>query len=853
MSDDHAAGAARRPWWTISGLLERTRAYRNGVRGVMRVIGEMRAPFIASLLGVIAFAMPGQITEVYHLLAEDFEFSDGFTPENLRFAIFLGLLWLTCYILWYIGRTLTLLDLADTGALDQQGATGSIARWAPRLIGAAPAFAAAGGLFYAGAAGSEDADAEGLYAAAAIALLIGLMRIWLSWRRTRGGREMADRRSEFWFSAWTRLTFGAALIGFVFYLFTNPIAVLQILGPLSIICIFLIALAYGLAWLTYVNDSTGIPALGLLVGAALLFSALDWNDNHYVRQLPPASQDFADGSETMSFEEAEEMVRLASARASISTAFDAWLAARPTRDAYVEAGKQYPVYVVAAQGGGLYAAHQSATFLARLQDACPSFADHVFAISGVSGGSVGATVFTALAKAADERERNGVSPALGDDDAGPDRPDDVDLAACVEQAADHDQIEPKVKAIFERDFLTPLLSATLFGDFTARFSPEPIPQLSRALALEQAFEAAWRDVEPEAPELIETGLLNYWRPDGSAPVLLLNSTEVDTGLRVVISPIQDLGAGLRSYAEVAKPDEFGQVPDLRLSTAMVLSARFPYITPAGSLDVVQQLADGGVTVRKARLVDGAYFENSGIDTATDVLENLRQVLRERRRAISRARQRGEAIPNDAAIDADIRLIVFDLTSSNAEEPSYALSELLTPIQAILNARTSRSELAQLRARRALFADCRYLLGPDDSSFGDPREQCLKRDLSKSRVWSVSLDADAYEFALGWILSSSTLRQIERQLGTPAACKVDDARELRQAEQELNARYGEKDAQRQEAAAARREAEGREVDEAEPVVDSIAVHNSCIGEFIVRQLEGDGANLRRSRTAQSTAQ
>ena len=58
--------------------------------------------------------------------------------------------------------------------------------------------------------------------------------------------------------------------------------------------------------------------------------------------------------------------------------------------------RPYPVFIVAAPGGGIRAAYWTAGVLAALQDADRGFARHVLAISGVSGGSVGAGIFAAL-------------------------------------------------------------------------------------------------------------------------------------------------------------------------------------------------------------------------------------------------------------------------------------------------------------------------------------------------------------------------------------------------------------------------------------------------------------------------
>ena len=58
-------------------------------------------------------------------------------------------------------------------------------------------------------------------------------------------------------------------------------------------------------------------------------------------------------------------------------------------------------------------------------------------------------------------------------------------------------------------------------------------------------------------------------------------------------------------------------PDVRLSTAALLSARFPIISPAGLL----RGQKGGMG---DRVVDGGYFENAGMTTALDLAEVLKR-------------------------------------------------------------------------------------------------------------------------------------------------------------------------------------------------------------------------------------
>jgi hypothetical protein len=58
-------------------------------------------------------------------------------------------------------------------------------------------------------------------------------------------------------------------------------------------------------------------------------------------------------------------------------------------------------------------------------------------------------------------------------------------------------------------------------------------------------------------------------------------------------------------------------PDIRLSTAALTSARFPIVSPAGVLRVISDAKFGD------RIVDGGYFENSGLTTALDIASALK--------------------------------------------------------------------------------------------------------------------------------------------------------------------------------------------------------------------------------------
>src|SRR6185312_447932 len=99
----------------------------------------------------------------------------------------------------------------------------------------------------------------------------------------------------------------------------------------------------------------------------------------------------------------------------------------------------------------------------------------------------------------------------------------------------------------------------------------------------------------------------------------LNSTEVQTGQRFVQEPFQSLRAPgqVRDVANFAV-FSYGLLPaSIPLSAVFPTSARFTYVSPAGSLTDAVLLKQGKSFTRQ--LVDGGYFENSGTTTIGELL------------------------------------------------------------------------------------------------------------------------------------------------------------------------------------------------------------------------------------------
>lgn len=348
----------------------------------------------------------------------------------------------------------------------------------------------------------------------------------------------------------------------------------------------------------------------------------------------------------------------------LPSAFAAWLKKRMAgRDATGDE-QDFPVFIVAAQGGGYYAAYHSALTLARLQDLCPDFRNQVFAMSGVSGGSLGAAVFAAISD---------------------NIPVDFRQQSCV--ATPSGRYERVVKEFFHQDLLSPLLATFLFIDLPASLLPlpnrllpfHPVPY-NRVNALESSFEDAFdaakevgwsnplrapffsrRDSANATPALILNGTL-VWR---STPFLIgqlyFSGKTLDQSLDRLVSDslkkkledhfqmdmeaiLEDPDKKRYAYEELNKELsedqtrrivggeeyfdslhllEYAPDANLKMSSAVAISARFPYITPTA-------LLSGGVLASQDQMrlgssiqvVDGAYWDNSGLRTALDIISEL---------------------------------------------------------------------------------------------------------------------------------------------------------------------------------------------------------------------------------------
>ncbi len=310
-----------------------------------------------------------------------------------------------------------------------------------------------------------------------------------------------------------------------------------------------------------------------------------------------------------------------------------------------------PPLIVVASGGASRAAFFATTVLGDIMDrsndgaAYNPLRNQLFAISAVSGGSLGAAVFSA---ALHTSEKGGVARTT------PCRPYEAirhDLKAglrlwhvALEKDAHHrlDSYNKRwrdcLQMVTAGDFISPVFVGLAFTDLL-----QLNQRGDRARILERAWEQRYAAVTG-ADELARPFSQFGPTPSNWRPILLLNATSVETGRRIIVSnlrPSRCVGGYKRRIFEDAydfyeltgsspsqgrssqvchcEGDHLQCTPshalDIPLSTAVSISARFPIISPPANI----RNADGRLV---DLAVDGGYFENYGATTALELAEVL---------------------------------------------------------------------------------------------------------------------------------------------------------------------------------------------------------------------------------------
>lgn len=263
-------------------------------------------------------------------------------------------------------------------------------------------------------------------------------------------------------------------------------------------------------------------------------------------------------------------------RPDVCAYFKSWVN-NPVRRSLIAGGDstgKFDVYIILSDGGASRSGYWVASVLAALEDATKGreagrFSNHLLCLSSASGGSVGNAGFYSL---------------------------------LCHRRADSNYLR-RAQKFLSSDFLAYLMSHYLGPDIWGHYGVFH----DRASALEEVMDAAADSLYPGG---FSQTFDRYLDPSARLPILFINTTEVQHGMPGVVSSVKLEGFSQRyDVLHIMDTSALCKGQNIRLSTAAVLSSRFPYISPAGKLGPYYY-------------VDGGYFDNSGAGIVNEMMIKL---------------------------------------------------------------------------------------------------------------------------------------------------------------------------------------------------------------------------------------
>jgi hypothetical protein len=485
------------------------------------------------------------------------------------------------------------------------------------------------------------------------------------------------------------------------------------------------------------------PAADLL-GAVLLIA------------LPVGGSYLADAAGLYNVRHIDNSLALVTSRQNVRTAAHSYVTACHPN----ETGK-VPAIIVASEGGASRSAAWTLSIM-RMLDARTggAFGTHLFAVIGVSGGSLGAVTYALAQTSRFPREETAPQPAT--------------------QVAfwDSAQVTDGMVELARADLLSPAIARLFTSDIL-------LGMPRRGPALEQTFEHFWRwDEGFDLGERAGAGFLAMREGHPCLPHLILSGTDVDTGDRLLTSSIGFLPgpeARIPENSKILKPfaaavDVLSVIgADIPASAAVLNSARFPIISPPGRI----RPGSGSSEQRDLDVIDGGVFENYGaraaweladaIGSAEPRLEPIVVLISNdvEIRAKDDLQTRCQAEPSAAELN---RRALAALTRTGKSHSGVSAPEFLTSALGLYNTRGAhaRSEIAVLE-RRLCGREPWHLFHFD---LPEP-------DISKAQTAPMNwaLDPNSCQFMLGIArrapFNAQQATSLRDTMGSPAAQDTGD--------------------------------------------------------------------------------
>jgi len=329
-----------------------------------------------------------------------------------------------------------------------------------------------------------------------------------------------------------------------------------------------------------------IPVFLLLVIFAVIV-ALKRNDNHTIQTIRSAP----------------DSVMLAARNKTTDSAYaEYWLRNKLADKTIDTTNAEQSIFIVTAEGGGSRNCYWTYAVLNQMQMRNPRFYDKTFAVTGVSGGSIGLGFYYNYR---------------------------YYLQRQLSAKADTSGFSNKIDSICASDYLSRVTYGFLFPDLLQRFIPMRFDSWDRSKFLANSFDDGFsRRLRSDSNmHFLSRNFLGMWSDTSTAyhyPCMLFNSIFNEDGIKAVYSPFR-----LSDTYYAGSMDILSEMNrNVPMKEAMVSSARFPVLMAPGLIwrDSLYK-DDENDSVRMGHLSDGGGFENTGIQTAQQTALLLFMVLK----------------------------------------------------------------------------------------------------------------------------------------------------------------------------------------------------------------------------------
>ncbi|MGH2649243.1 MAG: patatin-like phospholipase family protein, partial [Ginsengibacter sp.] len=403
-------------------------------------------------------------------------------------------------------------------------------------------------------------------------------------------------------------------------------------------------------------------------------------------------------------------------RPDLRTYLTAWLNDRNI--ASIPDSVKYDMYFVMSNGGASRSGYWTSGVLGRLEDASlmldksNRFSDHVFCLSGTSGGGVGVATFFSLLR---------------------------------NKELHTDPLYAKsAKAFLKQDYFTYTFARMLGPDFfNYIFHVSAVKD--RAAALEMSFEESSRNTDDSDYQVPFYDTLSKFPAMRGAkiylPILFVNTTRMQDGNPGIVTNLKPDSGIFNERIDVLNLLKGNK--DISLTSGAILGARFPYLSPAGRIG-------------NSYFVDGGYFDNSGAGVVQETIRGILNIEKEDSMAHGKLYSQIKKL----------RFTVLHIVNSPVEEDSGNIvkvapikNDLFSPILTIEGAYDMQTTVNDMRLIN--------YISDIDKFGGHPANYNRISLYEDSTEWSHDSLRTRFDkepsYAMNWFMSDTLLRRIDKRL------------------------------------------------------------------------------------------